>query len=119
MDSNLISYLLIKCYMDGRRDGGILCKKKEAVEYIKELTSKMVTEVNTGDAASECRICAYSSIVPGSSHHIECSNPNLLMEGDDHGIKNGWFQYPYNFDPCWKLVPCANFKEKVVKHYGK
>ncbi len=30
---------------------------------------------------------------------------------DKHGEKNGWFQYPINFDPIW-LNYCDGFKEK-------
>ncbi|RLA01895.1 MAG: hypothetical protein DRQ47_07500 [Gammaproteobacteria bacterium] len=67
---------------------------------------------------NECYSCEHRRNISGDTH-ISCMNPDRNMEGNIHGMKNGWFQYPYNFDPCWKLVPCANFKEKVVKHYGK
>jgi len=29
----------------------------------------------------------------------------LGIKADYHGIKNGWFNWPYNFDPMW-LVEC-------------
>ena len=35
----------------------------------------------------------------------------LTVEGDLHGIKNGWFSHPINYDPQW-LVRCDGFEEK-------
>jgi len=33
------------------------------------------------------------------------------IKGDDHGIKSGWFNWPFNFDPIW-LMNCNGFLEK-------
>ena len=33
----------------------------------------------------------------------------LKVSGDPHGIRRGWFAWPYNFDPVW-LVECNGFK---------
>ena len=38
-------------------------------------------------------------------------NVGLNITGDPHGIKMGWFQWPFNFDPCW-LLTCDGFEEK-------
>jgi hypothetical protein len=35
----------------------------------------------------------------------------LKVKGNPHGIKNGWFQYPFNFDPVW-LEECEGFTLK-------
>jgi len=35
----------------------------------------------------------------------------LNIEGDRHGIKQGWFNWPINFDPIW-LKNCDGFEEK-------
>lgn len=35
----------------------------------------------------ECYSCIYKQEVPGNCH-IKCSNPDLQMKGDPHGIKN-------------------------------
>ena len=33
-------------------------------------------------------------------------------EGDIHGIRSGWFFYPYLYDPVWKEKDCKNYKEE-------
>ena len=38
----------------------------------------------------------------------------LNIKANPHGIKNGWFNYPINFDPCW-LENCDGFKPKEKK----
>jgi len=38
------------------------------------------------------------------------NNP-IGVVGDQHGIKNGWFNFPYNYDPVW-LIKCQGFREK-------
>jgi hypothetical protein len=32
-----------------------------------------------------------------------------FIEGDEHGIRNGWFNHPFNFDPTW-LRRCDGFE---------
>ena len=39
---------------------------------------------------NECYYCVHSYKIPGNTH-IGCANPDENMEGDSHGIKNGWF----------------------------
>lgn len=36
----------------------------------------------------------------------------LRVEGDEFGIRKGWFQWPYNFDPVW-LANCNGFIAKA------
>lgn len=57
----------------------------------------------------ECFQCANKREVPGNCH-IKCTNPDDEMTGNEHGIKKGWFMYPYLFDPVWKTKMCDNFK---------
>ena len=33
------------------------------------------------------------------------------VKGNSHGIKSGWFNHPWNFDPVW-LEECNGFKDK-------
>jgi hypothetical protein len=61
---------------------------------------------------NECYSCAHKEEVPGNCH-IKCNNPDPAMCGNEHGIKKGWFIYPFLFDPVWKEVACSNFAEKV------
>lgn len=30
-----------------------------------------------------------------------------------HGIKNGWYMFPVNYDPTWMIEQCKAFSEKV------
>ena len=45
------------------------------------------------------------------SAHSGCAKPDPNMVGVEYGIKNGWFNYPSNFDPVWVDVVCANFEK--------
>jgi len=38
----------------------------------------------------------------------------IKVVGNPHGIRKGWFNYPFNFDPVW-LESCSGFKAKEVK----
>ena len=57
---------------------------------------------------NECYKCYHKRNIP-ANHHIQCINPDENMKGDEHGIKQGWFYYPFCFDPIWKLEKCNNF----------
>ena len=35
----------------------------------------------------------------------------LRIQAEPHGIMNGWFSWPINFDPVW-LRNCEGFEEK-------
>ena len=35
----------------------------------------------------------------------------LNVVGNKHGIEQGWFNWPYNFDPVW-LESCDGFEEE-------
>lgn len=94
------------------------------------------------DMRNACYECKYQSRVPGSAHS-RCNHPTIetdtmnelfgmlgavgrdvpfpetkkagiTVKGDSHGIKNGWFMWPFNFDPTW-LVECDGFVLK--EHY--
>lgn len=40
----------------------------------------------------------------------------LNIKGSSHGIRNGWFNWPFNFDPVW-IENCDGFvsKHKAVR----
>lgn len=59
----------------------------------------------------ECWDCKNARDIPGDAH-IQCIKPDPGMTGNAHGIRNGWFFYPLNFDPVWKTKACANFEPK-------
>jgi hypothetical protein len=81
-----------------------------------------------------CYDCKHRGTVPGdahsSCHHPEAGaqdrltaalaifmghdlNPKgtLKVVGNSHGIRNGWFMFPVNFDPTW-LESCNGFTSK-------
>ena len=68
-------------------------------------------QVESGvNMTNACYECKYRGNVPGDAHSC-CNNVSAFVVGDDHGIQNGWFFYPFNFDPVW-LRYCDSFEEK-------
>lgn len=58
----------------------------------------------------KCYECKYRGTIPGDCHS-KCSNKNAKVKGDPHGVRNGWFYHPINFDPIW-LESCDGFEQK-------
>lgn len=59
---------------------------------------------------NECYSCTGRRSIPGDCH-IQCATPDPSMLGNTHGIRSGWFMYPWNFDPTWKITKCNNYVE--------
>ena len=57
---------------------------------------------------NKCYDCKFRGTVPGSCHS-SCGNKEAKVKGDPHGIKSGWFMWPFNFDPTW-LEECDGFE---------
>lgn len=76
-----------------------------------------------------CYECKWRGMVAGSAHSC-CNYPGtdtgilsffakvnleigmkLHIKGNPHGIKNGWFMWPVNFDSTW-LENCDGFEQK-------
>lgn len=47
----------------------------------------------------------------GRAPQMAVSTKQLNIVGDEHGIKKGWFNFPWNFDPRW-LRNCDGFEPK-------
>jgi hypothetical protein len=62
---------------------------------------------------NECYSCKHRREIPGDAH-TRCANPDKEMTGNPHGIKSGWFFYPFNFDPTWKEKDCSNYQSSEV-----
>ncbi len=88
----------------------------------------------------KCYDCKHRGSVPGSCHS-SCNHPantemkknNMLgvlammgavnmsggilspgelnIKANSHGVKSGWFNFPFDFDPTW-LENCDGFEEK-------
>ncbi len=41
----------------------------------------------------------------------------MTVKGHPHGIRSGWFNWPYNFDPTW-LLECSGFEAKAEKPHA-
>jgi len=79
----------------------ILLNAKQLLAYV---------AIDKGENMSNaCYHCKYRSNIPGDAHSA-CINPLAYAIGDEHGIKNGWFLHPYNFDPIW-LCYCDGFEK--------
>ena len=49
---------------------------------------------------------------------VECEpEPGLRVKGSAHGIRNGWFGHPLDFDPVW-LEGCSVFEPKKEEANG-
>jgi hypothetical protein len=53
----------------------------------------------------------FMSILGGAGGALVTTISDMKITGDPHGIKNGWFNWPFNFDPIW-LNECNGFKPK-------
>jgi len=62
----------------------------------------------------KCYTCIFKNTVPGSTHS-SCSKKNAIINADNHGIKNGWANWPWDFDPIW-INSCDSYynKEKTL-----
>lgn len=69
-----------------------------------------------GDAHSKCvhpRISQEDAILSPLLGILGMPSPaqkRLNVSAHQHGIKNGWFAWPINFDPCW-LITCDGFEK--------
>jgi len=61
----------------------------------------------------DCYQCKHRRNVPGDCHS-SCANSEAGVAAEQHGIDNGWFNWPYNFDPIW-LGYCDGFEAKEEK----
>jgi len=84
----------------------------------------------------DCWKCKWSREIPGDTH-LRCVHPKTGIDEDDalgqllsllgnrtasmmntglkvkinpHGLKNGWANHPFNFDPIW-IEECEGFEE--------
>ena len=69
-------------------------------------------QIHKLNKTNECYSCKHRRSIQGDAHSA-CAKPDPEMKGDAHGIRNGWFMYPLNFDPVWKEKDCVNFEDKA------
>lgn len=56
-----------------------------------------------------CYKCKHRGEIPGDCHS-SCRNVTAIVNANNHGVKNGWFYWPLNFDPVW-LEACDGFEK--------
>lgn len=56
-----------------------------------------------------CYKCVHRREIPGNVHS-RCNNYEAKVRGDPHGIKKGWFRWPFSYDPVW-LESCKSFSD--------
>jgi hypothetical protein len=84
-----------------------------------------------GDAHSCCKHPAFGEVTSdplaslmgvfaskGRVAPVRARAEGIHVEGHPHGVRSGWFNHPYNFDPTW-LVSCDGFKAKTAREKGK
>jgi len=92
---------------------------------------------------SKCYECQWRGNIPGDAHSC-CTHPKnkaalddpykqmmaifasvrrvepvlaltgIAIELDAHGVRNGWCNWPYNFDPIW-VKSCDGFEAKTPR----
>ena len=61
-----------------------------------------------------CHGCAYRENVPGDAHSrcvFAWPSRASMPKGHPHGIRNGWYLFPFNYDPTWGPDECLNRAE--------
>lgn len=61
-----------------------------------------------------CYDCKNRRNIPGDCHFACIANWKSMRmpPGDPHGIRNGWYLFPFNFDPTWGPDECQQFDSK-------
>ncbi len=58
----------------------------------------------------DCYECKFRRTIPGNCN-LSCDNLTAKVIGNLHGVRNGWFYWPHNFDPIWLQV-CDGVEKK-------
>lgn len=69
------------------------------------------------EVKADCYKCVHRGTIPGG-RHSSCNNTEAHVRGTPHGIMNGWFMWPMNFDPVW-LESCDGFSENPEDKKGE
>ncbi len=69
----------------------------------------------------QCYGCGYKKEIRGDCH-ISCLFDWGRMsyksgihppKGNAHGIMNGWYNFPYQYDPVWMIEECPAFSKEA------
>jgi len=65
-------------------------------------------------AINQCYGCVFRKELSWSAHS-ECvfnwdESNKKPPQHNEHGLKNGWYNFPYNYDPVWQESKCEAIK---------
>lgn len=88
------------CY-ECKHRGGVLGSAHSSCHHpkIKDITADPMGQL----------LATFASV--GKSGPIIAGEEQLGIRGTLHGIKKGWFNWPFNYDPVW-LETCDGFTKK-------
>lgn len=69
-----------------------------------------MTDHKAVQAAPDCFVCVHRLTIPGSAHS-RCNKFEAKTRFAMHGIRQGWADWPLNFDPVW-LKACDGFSDE-------
>lgn len=96
--------------MDHRLEYGVESVDGTSMIVVKNEPVKVHHNNNQGPHGALCYSCQHRHDLIGSAHS-GCKNFHARVKGNDHEIKNGWFDWPLQFDPIW-LNTCTGYKSK-------
>jgi hypothetical protein len=104
-----------------KRADRILAQEYDWLQWDPEVRAEVklliMREINAGvhealnPPKPDCYKCEHRCNVPGDCHSA-CKNWKVNVRGAIHGVRNGWFCWPFDFDPVW-LESCDGFEAKV------
>lgn len=84
------------------------CKHRKDLGWSAHSECKHPAYGSAGNAALALVATLHASLRGGP---IAATNGGISVKGNPHGIANGWFMHPLNFDPVW-LEECSGFEAK-------
>ena len=61
-----------------------------------------------------CYACVHRRDLRGTAYS-SCNAIDASVTGDVRGVRDGWFNWPLQFDPVW-LQTCSSFTDDVTKN---
>jgi len=69
------------------------------------------SDINNPMAQAMAILAGVGRIAPVHGQGSEYKGEKVIVKGSIHGIRHGWFNHPWNFDPVW-LEECNGFEAK-------
>ena len=90
------------------------CKHRGSVPGSCHSRCEHPTNAEPGDRDPVSEVMAIFASVGRGGPVIGDTAVKMGIKGDPHGIRSGWFNWPFNFDPVW-LESCNGFEPKKAK----